>query len=143
ARAEDGQRYTALPNAFQYRKAYDPSCSCKQPQQSWASALRDADKLVRDRANDITVTEERSNQMARPQQVRLRGVKGKTAPEEPVEMQLNTNFATNSTATAGIGPAVSGNRMLGTGDGETREVNSKGGEKKQVRVLTPALSLSQ
>jgi hypothetical protein len=148
AKTEDGQRYTALPNAFQYRKAFDPGCSCKAQGQSWASALREADGLVSDRRSDITVTEERSLQMSRPQAVGLRGTKkgkaqDKAAEADDATLKLDTNFATNSTASAGIGPAASSGRTLGTEDGETREVNGRSGEKKQVRMLTPTLSTAQ
>ena len=38
-----GQLYTALPNAFHYRKEFTPTCSCRKPGQSWGDALKDAD----------------------------------------------------------------------------------------------------
>ena len=34
-----GQPYTALPNAFKYRKEFTPACSCRRQGQSWADAL--------------------------------------------------------------------------------------------------------
>ena len=38
-----GQMYTALPNAFRYRKEITAGCSCRKPGQSWADALKNAD----------------------------------------------------------------------------------------------------
>ena len=38
-----GQPYTALPNAFRYRKEIVAGCSCRRPGQSWADALKNAD----------------------------------------------------------------------------------------------------
>ena len=36
----NGQLYTELPTAFQYRKALNPACSCRRPGESWADALK-------------------------------------------------------------------------------------------------------
>src|SRR5499433_3759220 len=38
-----GRNYTELPNAFAYRKAFKPTCSCKAPGQTWAAALKQLD----------------------------------------------------------------------------------------------------
>ena len=35
-----GQPYTALPNAFVYRRQFTAACSCRHPGQSWADALK-------------------------------------------------------------------------------------------------------
>jgi hypothetical protein len=35
-----GQPYTALPTAFQYRKAVNQACSCRRPGESWYEALK-------------------------------------------------------------------------------------------------------
>ena len=40
-----GQAYTALPNAFRYRKEIVAGCSCRRPGQSWADALKNADEF--------------------------------------------------------------------------------------------------
>ena len=40
-----GQAYTALPNAFRYRKEVVAGCSCRRPGQSWADALKNADEF--------------------------------------------------------------------------------------------------
>jgi hypothetical protein len=38
-----GQLYSTLPNAFRYRQAFDSSCSCKRPGETWAQALKNVD----------------------------------------------------------------------------------------------------
>src|SRR5208282_3225568 len=38
-----GSAYTALPNAFLYRRQFTAACSCRRPGQSWADALKNAD----------------------------------------------------------------------------------------------------
>jgi hypothetical protein len=61
--SQTGEPYMKLPNALRYRKAYDPSCSCKKPNESWAQALRKAESLVDRQKGDILVTETISQQM--------------------------------------------------------------------------------
>ena len=41
-----GQPYTSLPNAFNYRTEFNPSCACKAAGQTWSDAL----KIVDDKA---------------------------------------------------------------------------------------------
>jgi hypothetical protein len=60
-----GQLYTALPNAFKYRQAFDNACSCKRSGESWSQALKNIqDPTVQ--GGDIVVTEERAKQMSQP-----------------------------------------------------------------------------
>jgi hypothetical protein len=71
-----GRLYTELPTAFQYRKEYNPSCSCRWAGQSWAEALgvgRDATY----QQGDIIVTEERAKQMSLPKLPGTPQAKGK------------------------------------------------------------------
>jgi len=60
-----GGLYADLPNAFKYRKAYDPACSCKQPGQTWAEALKNVDDPSIE-SGDIVVTEEKAKAMSMP-----------------------------------------------------------------------------
>jgi len=52
-----GQAYTALPNAFRYRKEVVAGCSCRGPGQSWADALKNADDATTIEGGDIVVTD--------------------------------------------------------------------------------------
>jgi len=61
-----GQAYTALPNAFLYRKEYLPSCSCRKPGQSWADALKGADDASTLERGDIVVTDQNAKALSQP-----------------------------------------------------------------------------
>ncbi len=58
------QPYTALPNAFKYRTAFDAGCSCRQPGETWAHALKSVDDPVV--PGDVVVSEERARQLSQP-----------------------------------------------------------------------------
>jgi Protein of unknown function (DUF2865) len=59
-----GRPYTELPNAFRYRQAYDPACTCKRPGQSWTEALEGRDNTVE--RGDIVVTEDKAKALSQP-----------------------------------------------------------------------------
>ena len=62
-----GTRYIDSPNALQYRKTFDSSCSCRRRGQSWAEALANAEiKLGREDKTDIIVTPEKAAELSRP-----------------------------------------------------------------------------
>ena len=60
-----GQLYSTLPNAFRYRQAFDSKCSCRQPGESWAQALRSIEDNTLEQG-DIVVSEERARLMSQP-----------------------------------------------------------------------------
>ena len=62
----NGQPYTALPAAFQYRKQFTPACSCRRPGQSWADALKDADDPSTLESGDIVVTDQNAKALSQP-----------------------------------------------------------------------------
>ena len=62
--SETGEPYMKLASALRYRTAYDPSCSCKKPDEGWAQALGKAEGLIKRRKGDVLVTEAISRQMA-------------------------------------------------------------------------------
>jgi hypothetical protein len=61
-----GQSYTALPTAFQYRKEFSPTCSCRRPGQSWADALKGADDASTLESGDIVVTDQNAKALSQP-----------------------------------------------------------------------------
>jgi len=64
-----GQLYTALPNAFRYRKEITAGCSCRRPGQSWADALKNADDSSTLESGDIVVTDQKAKALSQaPQQ---------------------------------------------------------------------------
>ncbi len=83
-----GRSYSELPSAFAFRKAFNPSCSCRAPGQTWADALKHLDDNTVERG-DIVVTEEQAKLLSLPLDARAKGAKGKgaqpkgAAPETP------------------------------------------------------------
>jgi hypothetical protein len=61
-----GQAYTALPNAFHYRKEITAGCSCRKPGQSWADALKNADDSSTLESGDIVVTDQNAKALSQP-----------------------------------------------------------------------------
>ncbi|HEX9238371.1 MAG TPA: DUF2865 domain-containing protein, partial [Xanthobacteraceae bacterium] len=61
-----GQPYTALPNAFRYRKEVTAACSCRRPGQSWAEALKNADDSSTLTSGDIVVTDQNAKALSQP-----------------------------------------------------------------------------
>jgi hypothetical protein len=59
-----GQPYTALPNAFRYRKEFTTACSCRKPGQSWADALKNADDSTTLESGDIVVTDQNAKALS-------------------------------------------------------------------------------
>jgi hypothetical protein len=51
-----GRNYSELPNAFAFRKAFNASCSCRGPGQTWSQALKHLDDNTIEQG-DIVVTE--------------------------------------------------------------------------------------
>jgi hypothetical protein len=65
-----GQNYTALPNAYRYRKEVISGCSCRRPGQSWADALKNADDSTTLESGDIIVTDQAAKAMSQAPQAR-------------------------------------------------------------------------
>jgi hypothetical protein len=61
----NGAPYTALPNAFRYRKDLVADCSCRRPGESWAQALRNADDSSTLERGDIVVTDKNERALTR------------------------------------------------------------------------------
>jgi hypothetical protein len=83
-----GRQYTELPNAFRYRREFNPSCSCRQPGQSWGDALKNLDDRTTLDRGDIVVTEERAKVMSQPRDAQGRPLRaparsGKPDPQPP------------------------------------------------------------
>ena len=91
-----GQPYSSSPNAFLYRKEFNPSCSCKPAGETWSQALKGIDdKAAAAQQGDIIVTEESAKKMALP---RGQAPKKGTAPASPA--------AAPASAPAGANPAA-------------------------------------
>ena len=61
-----GAPYSALPNAFSYRKAVNPACSCRKPGESWADALKAGGADTTVAPGDVVVTEQNAKKLSAP-----------------------------------------------------------------------------
>jgi hypothetical protein len=109
--SEGGQQYTALPNAFRYRKELVASCSCRKPGESWADALRNSDDATTLESGDIVVTEKNAKALSQAPQ----GPGAKSAPNGTPQPNGNSTAkpasgATNAPATD---PAKHNVRVVG------------------------------
>jgi hypothetical protein len=115
-----GQAYTALPNAFRYRKEIVAGCSCRRPGQSWADALKNADDSSTLESGDIIVTDQNAKALSQPKP------SGKTGPSTP-----QAGRGTNPAAPVAAGAATT-TSSTGTDNG-----------KRTVRIVGPPFLSSQ
>ena len=66
----DGMPYTSLPNAFRYRTTFDPTCSCRREDESWAEALAGAQRMIGTRPEDILVDTALARELSLPAELR-------------------------------------------------------------------------
>ncbi|MCZ8100663.1 MAG: DUF2865 domain-containing protein [Burkholderiales bacterium] len=141
--ALDGTPYASLPNAFRYRRAYDSTCSCRRPGQSWSDALAEAERLVGTRRSDVVVTEEKAQELSRPQ--------APQAAPTPRASQPNQRQQRGTAAAPPVGPAAApplkptvepptappqGSSPVAT---ERREVIRPDGSRQNLRVVAPTI----
>jgi hypothetical protein len=131
--------YTSLQNAFKFRKAFDESCACKKPDESWALVLRKAESMLEQRKGDMIVTAQKAEELSRPKAVQARKAAEKKVNDEAQEAAAIAAAApTASGESAGIGPqAIENTTVIGQGEGPKREVVTGEGAKKTVRVVAP------
>jgi Protein of unknown function (DUF2865) len=89
-----GAPYTALPNAFRYRKELVSGCACRRPGESWADALHSADDSSTLESGDVIVTDK--NQKALTQIPRT--APGKPQPNGATQPITNAAPATPAAA---------------------------------------------
>ena len=96
-----GQMYTALPNAFRYRKEVTAGCSCRKPGQSWADALKNADDASTLESGDIVVTDQNAKALSQAPKPA-----GKPAMASANQQNGNTPAAIPAASSSGAKPAV-------------------------------------
>ncbi len=117
---EGGAPYSEMPNAFRFQKSFDPACTCKPKEKSWAEALGPAEQLLgRVAKTDIVVTPEKSAELAKPKFTPA--VKQDPAVPPPPS------------------PGDKANSPADPGQAGTEEVTGPGGSKRRVRIVAPPL----
>ena len=161
----EGAAYTDLPNAFQYQKTFNATCSCKPPNKSWVEALADAEKLLdTGKGKDVTVTAQMSDEMAKPIAPVGTAVPGKTPAsnasrkkksfdQAQIKAILDAQVAaegalgavgaqapTAGTESAGIAnDAGKASPVLRTDEGQVKTDKAPDGTTRRVRIIGPAL----
>jgi hypothetical protein len=101
-----GQPYTALPNAFRYRKEYSAACSCRRPGQSWADALKNADDASTLEAGDIVVTDQNAKALSQVPQPKgkppAKGIAGQSDATAPLPAPTAPPPPPTADATGGV-----------------------------------------
>jgi hypothetical protein len=153
----DGEAYTQLANASLYKRKFEASCSCRGSGQSWLQALQNAEAMLDKRRGDIVVTQEKSNELARPRNADTKDISGKKKgaknaeitppPAAPVDTGaieseaiavLGASAPTAGTESAGIGPkSIEADPVLKQQDGAKQNVTTGDGTKRQVRIVAP------
>jgi hypothetical protein len=132
-----GRSYTELPTAFAYRKAFNPTCSCKGVGQTWADALKHLDDQTVEQG-DILVNEERARAMSQPQtDAQGRAIRQNAKSNTPAAKSTKEGAKTGAPAAAGTTtPAAIMNAAPAQGTAGTDEKTADGA-KRQVRTVGP------
>ena len=96
-----GQPYTALPNAFRYRKEFTAACSCRKSGQSWADALKNADDSSTLQSDDIIVTDQNAKALSQaPKATGKPQAAGATGQAKPAATPAASNASSGSSKAA-------------------------------------------
>ena len=136
--ALDGTPYSALPNAFRYRKTLDAACTCRRPGQNWTETLSEAERLVGSRKTDILVTEEKAQELSRPLAPQAAPTTPAPRTGQPAQRQQRGASAPAAPAAPAAAPAPPAQATSPPAT-ERREVVRPDGSKQNVRVVAPTL----
>lgn len=134
----EGQSYSDLPNALKFQKTHDSACSCKPPDQNWADALENAERILSsDNRRDIVINAEMAEQLSRP-----------VAPGDGRDKSRQKNFSTRQDAPPippdAAPPSPGADKAEATNENAAeptvyRDVVGPDGVKRRVRVVAPSL----
>jgi len=151
AAARDGTPYMSLPAAKLYTQKRDPACFCKQPGQTWASAMKGVEDIVEARKGDIVVTQEQALAMSRPKDAKAPETKATRRSKKQQEIDAarkaeetealpETALPTGGNASSGIGPRSPNERKIDGKGGVKQQVVDAQGTKRTVRNVAPELT---
>lgn len=142
-----GEPYNRLPNAHKFEQAFNSSCSCRAPGQSWAEALAAAEAKYRRPSRDTLVTAAEAERMSRPVEAAkpapaIAAEPGPTAQVDP-DLDVNGVDTVLTAAVKTISREASGVRdqdperpmSFGLKQGHTIEETDSEGAVRKVRVL--------
>ena len=130
ATIKGNRSYVSMPNAFKFRTAFAPNCSCKKDGQTWAQSLVKAESMLVRHTGDIFVTPMQAEAMSRPKvRLTLVGRAERTAAE------LAADAASRNGALASDAPGWN-ETTASPGNAQTAALPE---EKPSVRVIAPSM----
>ena len=144
----DGRPYSSLPNALKFRTKYDPTCTCKAGDKSWAAQLAEAEFLLGQMGKGgAVITPQQAIELSKPKSDVApvpKGGKVAAVPAKPdaavADGAIGAQAPTASGDSAGIASGTSSTgRVYSETDGQVRQAVGPDGVKKTVRVVGPAL----
>jgi hypothetical protein len=137
ATIKGSRAYTSLPNAFKFRKAFVPNCSCKPEGRTWAQSLVKAESMLVRHKGDIFVTPMQAEALSRPKvRLTLVGRADRTAAELAADAAGRSGLDGKDKAAATAGWVTPGKADLAKAEGAPEE---RRGEHVAVRVIAPDL----
>ncbi len=150
AMSYEGESYESLSNAGKFKTKFDPACTCKPPNRSWAAVLADAEKLLANKnKRDLIVTPQKAEELSRPKFTAANAaLPVRSKPADPLseedravavlEREGKIEAAAASRDNAGITPgqATAGQRY-GVTEGRREEITGLDGARRNVRVIGP------
>lgn len=147
----DGKPYMSLPGALKYQKTLDSSCTCRAAGTTWAQTLANAEAMLsHSKKGEIVVTQQKSDEMARPtasataDSKKKHKANGEAAATDSGDDIIKEDAAaaaqvpTASTDTAGISAVgVNNQTSYPQGAGPTADVTGADGVKRHVRIVGP------
>lgn len=142
AATRDGTPYTSLPAAKKYQTKLDPACFCKQPTQTWASAMRGIEDLVEARKGDIVVSAEQAQAMSRPK-VPAAATDRKGQKNDPAKPETGVALPAGGNAAANASPRVQPDAAVPAAGGETQQAIGTDGTRRTIRNVAPGLTAKE
>lgn len=134
----EGAPYTELPNAFRYRKRFDPACFCRGPGENGADGAR----VLNPNDPDGGLLPLNGDDPDAQEDLPLRGFGERPNAADP--RRPNSAFGKRPPPAAPAPPhppADSGaDRTVSTEEGQVKEFEAKDGTRRTVRIIAPELS---
>ena len=133
-----------MPNAGRYKKTFDPACTCKGQNETWAQVLQRAEQMIEGRKGDLIVTAEKAEELSRPKreepaQRRAEARKPAAAEAEEEAGESASTLPTGSSESSGIdaGAIETAAPTVDQNEGPTQDVTRPDGMRTRVRIVAP------